>query len=156
MVNHAESASVQYIYQRREQEFKLTVKQEINDGDQIFINYGTYGSFDKLLDYGYVEGGMPNYSESFFVGKEEIFHVIKELGVLPNLELNGSEEEDIEDFEIFRASISPDMQEFLEYVTNGNDNKAMQIKIELFSSIVQNLRNSLGNLFLLILFFIDV
>ena len=144
MINHAESASVQYIYQRREQEFKLTVKQEINDGDQVFINYGTYGSFDKLLDYGYVEGGMPNYNESFFVRREEILHVIKELGMLPKQEFYDQEEEDIEDFEIFRASVSPDMQEFLEDITNRNENKMMQIKIELFSSLVQNLRKSLG------------
>ena len=135
---------MQYIYQRREQEFKLTVKQEINDGDQIFINYGTYCSFDKLLDYGYVEGGMPNYNESFFVGREEIFHVIKELGILPKQVLNVPDEEDIEEFEIFRASVSPDMQDFLEDVTSGNKNKIMQIKIELFSRLVQNLRKSLG------------
>lgn len=144
MINHAETASVQYIYQRREQEFKLTVKQEINDGDQIFINYGTYGSFDKLLDYGYVEGGMPNYNESFFVRREEILHVIKELGILPKQELNDQEEDDIEEFEIFRASVSPDMQEFLADVTSGNENKMMQIKIELFTEIVQNLRNNLS------------
>ena len=144
MINHAETASVQYIYQRREQEFKLTVKQEINDGDQIFINYGTYGSFDKLLDYGYVEGGIPNYNESFIVRRGEILHVIKELGILPKQELNDQEEDDIEEFEIFRASVSPDMQEFLADVTSGNKNKMMQIKIELFTEIVQNLRNNLS------------
>ena len=49
----------------------------------------------------------------------------------------------VEEFEIFRASISPKMEEFLESMTDGNEAKKMQIKIELFSSIVQNLRNSL-------------
>ena len=120
----------------------MVVKQEINEGDQIFINYGTYGSFDKLLDYGYVEGGMPNYCESFFVGKEEILEAYNELRILPMQEIkeDGSK---AEEFEIFRASVSREMEELLETLTDGNENKAMQIKIELFSSIVQNLRSNL-------------
>ena len=87
---------------------------------------------------------MPNYNESFFVRREEILRVIKELGILPKQELNDQEEDDIEEFEIFRASVSPDMQEFLVDVTSGNENKMMQIKIELFTDIVQNLRNNLS------------
>jgi len=73
LINHAESASVQYLYQRREQNFELTMKQEIKKGDQIFINYGTYGSFDKLLDYAGVQIRNANSQFCEFVRSESEF-----------------------------------------------------------------------------------
>jgi len=84
---------------------------------------------------------MPNYSESFFVGKEEVLEILHKMNGVASK--NFEDEEIVEEFEIFRASISPKMEEFLECISDGNEAKSMQIKIELFSSILQNLRNSL-------------
>ena len=45
----------------------------VRQDDEIFINYGTYGQTNKLLEYGYVEMGPLTLFESFHISAEEVF-----------------------------------------------------------------------------------
>ena len=54
MLNNEPSVCNSYTYNRREEQFEIKCGAEIASGAQIFINYGSYGMLDILLDYGYV------------------------------------------------------------------------------------------------------
>ena len=48
-------------------------KGTVQEGEEILVNYGTFGQTEKLLEYGYVEGGPVKNGESFHISAQQIF-----------------------------------------------------------------------------------
>ena len=87
--------------------------------DEVFINYGTIGQTNKLLEYGYVEMGPLTPHESFHISAEEVFASYRQssfcdMDVIDELERNHKE-------------MSNDPQNvFFEIYANGLDRKFRQ------------------------------
>ena len=73
MLNNDSDICNSYSYNRREEQFEIRCKGFIEQNSQIFINYGTYGTADILLDYGYVNMNTGNTGiDELFVSATQI------------------------------------------------------------------------------------
>ena len=54
MLNNDPGVCNNYTYNRRETQFEIVCRSEIEANSQVFINYGSYGMLDILQDYGYL------------------------------------------------------------------------------------------------------
>merc|ERR1712136_379853 len=76
MLNNNPMISNTYTYNRRFEQFEVTCKGGIARHHEVFINYGSYGTTDTLLAYGYVDMNSKESTETeLFVSLTELIDI---------------------------------------------------------------------------------